>query len=169
LDGEKTFKNGVKMTENVLVQDGQVISMEYTLRVDGAILDASGPDQPLEFIQGQGQIIPGLEAMLYGMGVGESKQVVVAPADGYGELDSAAYADIPRAQVPPHIPLEVGLELQVRGQDGQAHQARITQVSDEAIRLDFNHPLAGKELHFDVKIAALRAATSEELDHGHVH
>jgi FKBP-type peptidyl-prolyl cis-trans isomerase SlyD len=157
------------MSDVLKVQDGQVIAMDYILHVEGEVIDSSEDQEPLEFIQGAGNIIPGLERELTGMAIGESKKVIVAPADGYGELDTEAFIDVPRDQFPSDIPLEVDTELQVRDQDDRVQMARIDRVGADTVRLDFNHPLAGKELHFDVTIIALRAPTPEELEHGHVH
>lgn len=151
------------------VQDGQVVSMEYSLHVDGETIDSSQGREPLEFLQGAGNIIPGLEDELYGMEIGETKNVIVAAEDGYGELDPDAFIDVPREQFPPEIPLEVGVQLQLQDGNGQVMMARIDTVEADRVRLDFNHPLAGKELIFDVKIVGLRDATDEELEHGHVH
>jgi len=157
------------MSEVLKVADGQVIMMEYTLQVDGEIIDTSADHGPIEFLQGQGNIVPGLEQALYGMAVGESKDVVVAAGDGYGEMDNQAYMEVPRDQFPQDIPMDVGTQIELHNESGQPMVARIDQVGDTSVRLDFNHPLAGKELHFAVKIAGLRPATDEELDHGHVH
>lgn len=157
------------MNEHLKVEDGLVVSMDYTLRVDGEIMDTSQGDQPLDFIQGSGNIIPGLESQLYGMAVGESTEVVVSAKDGYGEVNEEAYSLIPRGQFPSNIPLEKGIELQVRDNDGRSLYARIESFDDENVELNFNHPLAGKELHFEASIAAIRPATDEELAHGHVH
>ena len=157
------------MSEIMKVADGQVIVMEYTLQVDGETIDTSDGHEPIEFIQGAGNIVPGLEQALYGMAVGESKTVVVTAVDGYGEMDREANMEVPRDQFPQDIPMEVGTQLELHDEAGQPMVARIDQVEDTTVRLDFNHPLAGKELHFDVKIAGLRPATQEELDHGHAH
>lgn len=158
------------MSELSKVQDGQVVSMDYTLHVDGEMMDTSVGHQPLEFLQGAGNIIPGLEQELYGMGIGESKKVVVQPEDGYGIVDPEAFVEVAREQFPANIPLEAGVELQVTDeQTGHPLRARITKVNDASVWLDFNHPLAGKELHFDVKVVGLRDATGEENAHGHVH
>ncbi len=151
------------------VQDGQVVSMEYSLHVDGELIDTSAGREPLEFLQGAGNIIPGLEDELYGMEIGEAKNVIVAAEDGYGELDPDAFIDVPREQFPAEIPLEVGVELQLQDESGHPMMARIESVDDDNVRLDFNHPLAGKELVFDVKIVGLREATDEEMEHGHAH
>lgn len=158
-----------KMTDNLKIVDGHVVSLHYTLHVDGELTDQSEQGEPLEFIQGEGHIIPGLENALYGMTAGESRQVLVAAGEGYGEHDSEAFAVIPREQFPAEIPLEVGLELQVRTQEGDTLAARVDSLSDESVRLDFNHPLAGKTLTFNIMIAGVRPATAEEMEHGHVH
>ena len=157
------------MTEQKKVDDGQVVSMHYTLHVNGQVLDSSDGGEPLQFIQGMGHIIPGLEHELYDMKIGDSKKVVVAAKDGYGEIDTEAYMDVPRDSFPTDVPLQIGTELELRDQSDHPVYARIETIGDENVRLNMNHPLAGKELHFDVKIADLRAATDEEVSHGHVH
>ncbi len=155
--------------EKKKVADGQVISMDYTLKVDGEVIDTSEGREPLEFLQGAGNIIPGLEKELYGMEVGESKQVTIEPEDAYGPVYAEAFVDVPRESFPENIPLEIGTELQVMGPDNQPLYARIAAIGEENIKLDLNHPLAGKTLHFDVKIVGVREATSEEQAHGHAH
>jgi len=157
------------MAEQLKVDDGQVVSLDYVLRVDGKVIDSSEAGKPLQFIQGMGHIIPGLEHELYDMQIGENKKVVVLAKDGYGELDTEAFMDVPRAAFPTDVPLEKGTELELREQSGHTMLARIDTISADNIRLDMNHPLAGKELHFDVKITGLRPATEEEVTHGHVH
>jgi FKBP-type peptidyl-prolyl cis-trans isomerase SlyD len=157
------------MSEELKVKDGHVVSMEYTLKVDGEVADTSEGREPLEFVHGAGNIIPGLEREMTGMAIGESKEVVVPPADGYGEEDEKAFMDVPREQFPEEIPMKVGTELQVQNQAGQPMYARIDMVGDKNVRLNFNHPLAGKELHFAVKVVGLRNASDEEKEHGHVH
>ncbi len=151
------------------VQDGLVVSMDYKLTVDGEVLDSSEDAGPLQFLAGYGNIVPGLEREMAGMKIGESKDVVVAPEDGYGEFDEEAFMDVPRNEFPSDLKLEEGIELNVTDEDGQNQYARVENITDESVRLDFNHPLAGAELRFTVKVVALRDPTKEELDHGHVH
>ncbi len=151
------------------VEKDTVVSLDYTLRVDGNVVDASEKSEPIQFIQGHGHIIAGLESQLYGMQIGEQKQVFVSAHDGYGELDSNAFAEIPREEFPPDIPLKTGIGLQLRDQDGNVVEGYINKVGERSIRLDFNHPLAGKDLDFSVEVVDLRNATAEELSHGHVH
>lgn len=157
------------MSDELKVQDGQVVSMEYTLKVDGVVTDSSEGREPLEFVHGAGNIIPGLEREIAGMAVGDSKDVMIAAAEGYGERDEEAFMDVPREQFPNEIPMKVGTELQVQNQAGQPMFARIEKVEDQNVRLNFNHPLAGKDLHFNIKVVDLREATPEEVEHGHVH
>jgi len=123
--------------EDLRIKDGQVVSMEYTLKVDGNVADSSEGREPLEFVHGAGNIIPGLEREMTGMAVGESKEVVVAAVDAYGEEDESAFMEVPRAQFPEEIPVKIGTEIQVQNQAGQPMYARIEKVEDENVRLDF--------------------------------
>src|SRR5512142_87451 len=151
------------MAEELKVDDGNVVSMHYTLQVDGQVVDTSEGGEPLQFIQGMSHIIPGLEQQLYNMQVGDSKSVTVSPKEGYGETDENAFMDVPREAFPDNVPLNKGTELELRDQSGNPVYARIDDVSDQNIRLNMNHPLAGKELNFDVKVADVRDATEEEV------
>lgn len=151
------------------VQKDVVVAMEYTLQVDGEEIDSSKGQDPLQFLVGHGNIISGLEREMIGMKVGESKDVVIQPADGYGEYDEEAYMEVPRSEFPQDMPVEEGLELSVRDDEGQSRYARVDGVEGDTVTLNFNHPLAGDELHFNVKVVQLREPTSEELEHGHVH
>jgi FKBP-type peptidyl-prolyl cis-trans isomerase SlyD len=159
---------GCEMNKDT-VQKGVVVSMEYSLKIDGEVIDSSEGQDPLEFLAGHSNIISGLEREMLGMKVGDSKDVVVPPKDGYGEYNEEAFLDVPSKQFPQDMKVEEGLELTVRDDSGQARYARIESVEGETVRLNFNHPLAGDELHFNVKVVNLREPTSEELDHGHVH
>lgn len=153
------------------VADGMVVSLDYTLRLDdGEVVDSSEGREPLAFLQGQGQIIPGLERALYGMSIGAEKNVVVSAADGYGEDDPDAYELVSRDMFPDNIDLTPGTGLRLRdGNSGQILDAYIAEVRGDDVVLDFNHPLAGETLYFHVRVAGLRPATAEELAHGHVH
>ncbi len=151
------------------VADDMVVTIEYTLTVDGEILDSSEEEGPLEYLQGHGNVIPGLEKALAGVKVGESKKVIVAPADGYGEVEEDAFMDVPMSEFPEGVPLEVGIELEVTDKDGDIMLVRIAEVGEESVKLDTNHPLMGKTLHFEVKVLDVRLAEAVELEHGHVH
>lgn len=152
-----------------LVADDVVVTLDYALKVDGKPYDSSEEDGPLYFLQGRGEVIPGLEKAIAGMKLGESKTVVVSAIEGYGEYDAESVMDVPRSEFPNDIPLKPGVELQLVDEDGDEMFARIVSIGKNAVKLDFNHPLAGKELVFDVTISDLRAPTEEELDHGHAH
>jgi FKBP-type peptidyl-prolyl cis-trans isomerase SlyD len=159
------------MSDENKVADDKVVSLHYTLTSDeGEVLDSSQGGQPLEYIQGQGQIISGLEKELYGMGVGDEKKVTVAPAEGYGEYRADQVQNLPLDAFPANMEIEEGMAVQMRDSNtGQVYQATIADIGDDSVQVDFNHPLAGENLNFDIKIAGIRAATEEELDHGHVH
>jgi len=151
------------------VADDIVVTIDYTLTVDGEVLDSSEEEGPLEYLQGHHNIIPGLEREMTGMKVGESKKVTVASADGYGEIDEEAIVDVPLDEFPEDMPIEVGIELEVTDKDKNIMLATIVEVGKDTVKLDTNHPLAGKTLHFEVSVVDLRAPTEEELAHGHVH
>lgn len=152
-----------------VVADDLVVSLEYTLTVEGEVIDSTEGDEPLQFLQGHQNIIPGLERELAGMMIGQSKTVTVSAAEAYGEIDPENIIDVPRTEFPDEIPLDPGTELEVKNSDGEVLTATIASTTKDSVRLDFNHPLAGKELTFDVTVVDLRAATEEELAHGHVH
>jgi FKBP-type peptidyl-prolyl cis-trans isomerase SlyD len=152
------------------VADDVVVSLDYTLRLDdGEVIETSTGQESLEFLQGRGQIIPGLEQALYGMAVSDEKEVVVAPADGYGDRDPDAHEVVAHDVFPPDLTLKPGMGLRMRDGSGQIIEAYVADVRPQGVLLDFNHPLAGETLYFQVRISALRPATSEELAHGHVH
>ena len=128
----------------------------------------SAPGQPLTYLHGGGQIVPGLEAALDGLAIGASKQVVVAPEDGYGEHDSSGVQEVPRRSFPPDLQLEVGLQLTASGDQGE-FELIVKEIRPDVVIVDLNHPMAGKTLHFDVTVKAVRDATKAELEHGHAH
>jgi len=152
-----------------VVTDDVVVSLAYKLTVDGETLDEAGAEDALQFFQGHRNIIPGLESAIAGMKVGESKAVVVPPATGYGEVDKDSVDEIPASEFPESVTPEVGMELEIKDKEGNEMYGRVLSIQEETVTMDFNHPLAGKDLHFEVKIVDLRAATGEELAHGHVH
>ncbi|AKQ67724.1 FKBP-type peptidyl-prolyl cis-trans isomerase SlyD [Myxococcus hansupus] len=151
------------------VAKDSVVSLEYKLHLgDGQVIDQSAPEQSLSYLHGHRQIVPGLEGALEGMGQGDSKQVVVAPGQGYGEHDPAGVRTVPRNMLPPGMNPQAGQTLMAQTDQGDI-PLRIQEVRDDGIVVDLNHPLAGKTLHFDVTVKDVRAATQEELTHGHVH
>lgn len=149
--------------------DGTVVSIHYTLRDDdGDVIDSSVDAEPLDYLHGAGNIVPGLEAAMAGKAVGAKFQVTVPPADGYGERGPDP-KPVPRSAFPDDMELELGTQLFVRGPDGEPFPVWIAGVSDEDVMLDQNHPLAGATLHFEVEVLSIRAATKDELEHGHPH
>lgn len=148
----------------------KVVYFHYTLRDDEQkVLDSSDGNDPLPYLHGHQNIVPGLESELEGLSVGDKKKVTVPPEQGYGERRDDAVQTVPVSELPDEIPREVGLQIFAEGPDGQHFPLWITAVTDETVTLDGNHPLAGKTLHFDVEITEVRAAEAEELEHGHVH
>lgn len=146
-----------------------VVSMHYTLTNDrGEILDSSQGKEPLVFLQGAGNIIPGLESALVGKYTGDKLQVKVAPKDGYGERDARMVQDVPRRAFQGVKDIKVGMRFQSDGPQGPASIV-VTRIAGDMVTVDGNHPLAGENLNFSVEITAVRAASEEELAHGHVH
>lgn len=138
-------------------QAGNTIRMHYTGTFsDGAVFDSSEGRDPLEFQLGAGQIIPGLDRAIAGMTVGEKKQVTVAPADAYGERDDTRIQEVPRAQLPEDLPTEPGTQLAMRTPEGHTMPVTVAAATDDTVTLDANHPLAGRELTFDVEIVEIK-------------
>lgn len=149
--------------------DDLVVTIEYTLTVDGKVVDSSAEGGPLDYLQGHENIIPGLEREIAGMKISESKNVVLAPEDGYGLVEPDAVIEVDRREFPDDVPVEVGVELEITDDEGDMLFATIIEVGSKVVKLDTNHPLAGKELHFEVTVTDLREAGKEEIEHGHVH
>jgi FKBP-type peptidyl-prolyl cis-trans isomerase SlyD len=146
-----------------------VVGIEYSLHLgDGQIIDSSD-GEPLRYLQGAGQIVPGLETALEGCEPGAEKKVVVPPEQGYGERDAQAVRVVPREAFPPDAPVQAGAEFFVVDDQSNQVPLRISEVNGSNVTVDFNHPLAGKTLHFSVKVLDVRAATPDELEHGHAH
>jgi len=151
------------------VQDNLVVTLDYTLIVDEETMESTDDGEPIEFIQGIGQIIPGLESALYGMKVEEKKTVVIEPADAYGDYDPESLEIAKKEEFSEEIPLDVGTFLDLRDDEDNILSAQIIEEDEDTVTLDFNHPLAGKTLTFEITLSALRPASEEELDHGHAH
>jgi FKBP-type peptidyl-prolyl cis-trans isomerase SlyD len=152
------------------VSNGSVVGIDYSLHLgDGNVVDSSDPGEPLTYLHGEGQIVPGLESALEGLSVGERKQVVVAPAQGYGEHDPRGVQEVPRSAFPAEFEPKVGMELTAEGPNGEPVPFAVREVKPDSVVIDLNHPLAGKTLHFDVTVREVRAATAEEVAHGHAH
>ena len=142
------------------IAKGASVSLQYTLKLeDETVVDTNAGGSPLTYTQGSGEIIPGLEKELVGMKAGESKQVVIPPEAAYGVFNPEAIQEVPKDQLPRDV-VEVGAQVQVQITGGQTLEARISEVEDETVVLDFNHPLAGKTLYFDVKVLEIEQPQS---------
>lgn len=134
------------------VENGSIVSIEYTLSSDaGEVLDTNRGAAPLTFTQGQQQIIPGLEREMIGLRAGDQKKVVVKPEDGYGEVVPNAQQEVPKEAIPKEG-LRVGTALTARSGSGEVHPVVVKEIRENTVIIDFNHPLAGKTLFFDVKV-----------------
>lgn len=153
-----------------MIEKNQVVSIEYEVRENGKeeILDSNIGGKPLEFIMGAGEIIKGLEEAVAEMSVGDKKQVIIAPVNAYGEYVSDYIQEVPRDQFV-GIDLQEGMTLFGQGEDGQTVQVIVKDFNDEVVIVDYNHPLAGKELDFSVTILGVRMATEKELAYGLHH
>lgn len=138
--------------EAIKITPGKKVSIEYTLTLDDkSVVDTNVGSEPLSYIHGSHNIISGLENALEGLKVGDSKHVTIKPEDGYGHADPQAIVEVSKDKIPKDA-LKVGSQLQGRNPNGQVVYARVTEIKDQTVVLDFNHPLADKTLHFDVKI-----------------
>jgi len=147
----------------------KVVSLHYTLTNDDAeVLDSSTGGDPLVYLHGTGAIVPGLERQLEGKVAGDKLDVVVQPSDGYGERSGPGPQAIPRS-VFEGVDVEPGMSFVVEDDDGDPMALWVVEVDDQRVLVDGNHPLAGETLHFAVEVVAIRDATAEELEHGHVH
>jgi FKBP-type peptidyl-prolyl cis-trans isomerase SlyD len=152
------------------IGNGSVVGIDYRLHLgDGELVDSSDPGDPLVYLHGGGQIVPGLERALEGLQAGESRNVVIAPADGYGEHDPRGVQEVPRSAFPEGFAPEVGMQLTAEGPEGEVVPFSVQELRPESVVIDLNHPLAGKTLHFDVTVREVRAATEDERAHGHAH
>ncbi len=152
----------------MIIEHNKVVGIHYTLKNNtGEILDKSQAGQPLYFIQGMGNIILGLEEALHGKKVGESFQVSILPDKGYGEIRQDLIQLVDKASFG-NQEVQVGMQFTARAGDN-AYNVVVTEISNGKVTVDANHPLAGEILHFDISIEEVRAASEDEIGHGHVH
>lgn len=152
------------------IAESTVVEISYILRTDaGEILDQSEPGAPLSYLHGAQNIVPGLENALSGRVVGEKLTVRVSPEEGYGEKMADATRPIPRSAFPARMPLNVGAQLVLADETGRRFPVWIASVGADTVVVDMNHPLAGAHLNFEVTVVSVRAASEEELAHGHPH
>jgi FKBP-type peptidyl-prolyl cis-trans isomerase SlyD len=147
----------------------KVVTIDYTLKnAQGEVLDSSEGQDPLVYLHGAENIVVGLERELEGKTVGDSLKTVVSPEDGYGVRNEEMVAAVPRDMFESDMDIEVGMSFQAETDQG-VQVVNIVAVNDEEVTVDGNHPLADEVLHFDVTVRAIREATADELEHGHVH
>ena len=149
------------------IENNMVVSLEYELRdkATSDIIDSNIGEAPLEFITGRSHIIPGLESEILKMSEGDASQVIVAPAHAYGEFDETAVQQVPIEQFA-GIDLQEGMTLYGQGEDGGTVQVIVKEIKDDSVVVDFNHPMAGKDLMFSVTISNVRDASADEIASG---
>jgi FKBP-type peptidyl-prolyl cis-trans isomerase SlyD len=147
------------------IEINQVVSIEYEVRDGDTVVDSNVGGAPLVFMFGKGQIIPGLENGIAHMSVGDNAKVSVDPKDAYGELNPEAMQEVPKDQFS-GIDLEIGMTLYGQGEDGSTVQVTVKEIREESVIIDFNHPLAGKTLLFNVTIKNIRDASEDEIMSG---
>jgi FKBP-type peptidyl-prolyl cis-trans isomerase SlyD len=151
------------------IADDMAVLINYKVaNSDGEVLDTSDGDEPLAYIHGQGDIVPGLEQALAGKTIGDRVQVTVTPELGYGVREEAKVQTVPRDAFESDAQIEPGMRFQAESDDGDVI-VTVTSVTEEEVTIDANHPLAGQTLSFDVEVVAVRVCTEEELAHGHIH
>lgn len=152
------------------ISQNTVASIDYKLTDgDGQVLDTSEGREPLTYLHGAGNLIPGLESALEGSAPGEEVSVTVDPSEGYGERDENLIQQVPKSAFEGVEQIEAGMRFQATDEQGQGRVVTVTGVQDEEVTVDANHPLAGVPLNFDVNVVEVREASAEEIEHGHVH
>jgi len=151
-----------------IVKDS-VATFHYTLKDDsGEVIDTSEGQEPLAYLHGAGNIVPGLENTLEGLEAGEAFQVSIDSKDGYGDIDPNMIHSVKREQLQGIEELEVGMQFTSQNGEQVAHFT-VTEIDGDDITVDGNHPMAGRNLHFEGKVDAVREATAEEIEHQHAH
>ncbi|PHS38536.1 MAG: peptidylprolyl isomerase [Sulfurovum sp.] len=152
-----------------IINENSVVGIEYEVKEAGTteVVDSNKGAEPLEFIIGKGQVIPGLEKALVGMTQGESGDIMVSAADAYGDVNEEAMQTLPKEQFE-GVELTEGMTLYGQGEDGQTTQVTVKSFDDKEVNVDFNHPLAGKDLMFSVVVLSSREATADEISSGQV-
>ncbi|MFW6050386.1 MAG: FKBP-type peptidyl-prolyl cis-trans isomerase [Myxococcota bacterium] len=154
---------------NQTVSAGKVVTIHYQLTVtDGQLIDKSG-DEPLAYLHGEGNIVPGLEKQLEGRAEGEKFRATVSPDEGYGQRIPGGPRAVPRDAFPDGVDVEPGMQFATQTQEGEVLPLWVVDVQGDEVYIDPNHPLAGETLHFDIEVVGVRDATAEERSHGHVH
>lgn len=151
------------------ITDGVVVSLNYVLTVDGEEIARTEAGEPMDYLHGAENIVPGLEKALTGKQVGDRVSVTLEPDEAYGDYDEDNIEELDRADVPQADELEKGMVIEVEDEEGYSYLAFVRDMTPDMVVLDYNPPLAGKTLTYDVEVVALREADEEELAHGHPH
>lgn len=156
------------------ISKNTVVTLTYKLKVDGELIEQGNQDNPLVYLSGVGAMIPGFEGQLEGKAEGDHYNIMVQPSEGYGEYNQGAVVNLPMStfeiegKVDEEM-LQVGNVLPMQDDEGNPLDGKVVDIKEDEVKLDFNHPLAGKVLEFEGEIINLREASLEEIDHGHVH
>jgi FKBP-type peptidyl-prolyl cis-trans isomerase SlyD len=151
------------------ISEHKVVLFHFTLKGDdGEVIDSSFDDEPVTYLHGAGEVVPGLETAFEGKSAGDRFQVVVQPSEGFGQRDESRCEVVPKEEFEEVEDLEVGMQFHVPTDDGES-VVTVVEIGDETVSLDGNHDLAGLVLHFDVTVQEVREATPDEIAHGHAH
>jgi FKBP-type peptidyl-prolyl cis-trans isomerase SlyD len=166
MDARDKLERSNLMAENEvsMIEKDVVVTMDYRLEVDGNEIDSG----PIQFLQGYGNIIPGLEKEVEGMQLGEEKEVFVKAEHAYGTYDPDLEIEVPLSSFPEDFEIELGRPMRLQDGEGHVFTGIAMAISDETVTLNLNHPLAGKDLRFTTKVSALRPATEQEKAQGHL-
>lgn len=155
---------------SLLIGDNAVVSIHYKLSdADGNELENSAEAEPLKYLHGAGNLIPGLENALTGKTAGDELSVAIPPEEAYGEVAPQLVQEVERSMFQGVDQVEPGMVFQAKAPDGNVQRITVREVNGDKVTIDANHPMAGVELHFEVQVVEVRPATDEEIEHGHVH
>jgi FKBP-type peptidyl-prolyl cis-trans isomerase SlyD len=159
-----------RMNQPNTIKDGKVVTLHYTLRDDKSeIIESSAGGEPMLYLHGAQNIVPGLERQLLGKKVGDTLEAVVPASEGYGEYDPGNDQTVPKSAFPANVELAPGMSFQTRSRQGQTIPVWVRSVKGDQVEVTANHPMAGQRLNFKVEVVDVRRATAEEKKHGHVH
>lgn len=151
------------------IADQKVVVIHYKLTdSEGQVIDSSEGQEPMPYLHGAANLVPGLEKELTGKAAGDKIKTVVAPEEGYGHKDANLVQELPRSSFGGVDEIKVGMEFHAQTENGM-QVVEVIDLSDDTVTIDGNHPLAGVELHFDIEVIEVRDATETELEHGHIH
>jgi len=146
----------VAQADSLVVENGKTVKINYILRIDDKVIDTSKKKGPLEFVQGEGKIIRGLTDQLEGLKVGDKKIIIVSPSEGYGEMDPTAIRQLPKASLPEDYNLKLGDPMRMKNPNGTLTLGIIWEIREDEFVINFNHPLAGKTLEFDIEVVSVK-------------